>query len=181
MHIALEYQRHTSLIHDWQKKRDSIEITRKLSQELAPSVSHDSHMTNEGSTTDLSTNELKLPQVKPHPQLSALSSDEPHSISPDSGTDIDIRSNHGNIVMEPEEVSTAREEVATLVAEKHRLEARHKRMQIQLQEAKTKMMEVKEVSGGFILREGEREGGREKWRKEREIRLIVFVKLNITT
>lgn len=145
LHIALEYQRNMDLIQGWQRKRDSIDTLHRESLEVNPSTSHDSHMTREESTMVLSTNELPLPLS--HPQLSELSSGHHHSISPDSGTDIGISvGNHGNIVMEPEEVSTSREEVATLVAEKHRLEARHKRLQRQLQEAKTKMAEVKEVN-----------------------------------
>ena len=108
-------------------------------------------MINEASTTDSG---LRLPLIKPHPH---------HSISPDSGTDVGgpgnhddavmasgnvaiASGNHSNVVMEPEEVSLAREEVATLVADKQRLEARHKRLERQLKEIKTKMADVKEVS-----------------------------------
>ena len=143
LHNALEYQRHRACILDWQRKRDAIDTDRLG---LLPSGSHDSHMTNEASTTDSG---LHLPLIKPHPH---------HSISPDSGTDVGgpgnhddtvtaiASGNHSNMVMEPEEVSSAREEVATLVADKQRLEARHKRLERQLKEIKTKMADVKEVS-----------------------------------
>ena len=117
---------------------------------MLPSASHD--MAQQESTTVLSTNELHLPPIKPHPQLVTVATEEPHSISPDSGTDIGISGNHGNLsdnhddmIMEPEEVSTAREEVATLVAEKQRLEAQHRRFDRLLQETKAKMMDTKEV------------------------------------
>ena len=165
---ALEYQKYTACIQDWQRKRASIDSIVKdnedlvpsashdshvTQQPLLPSTSHDSHVTRQDSTTVLSTNELHLPPVNPHPQqLVTMAADEPHSISPDSGTDIGISGNHGNhssnhddVVMEPEEVSTAHEEVATLVAEKQRLEAQHRRLDRLLQETKAKMTETKEV------------------------------------
>ena len=133
-------------IQDWQRKRESLGIATKPSQDLALSVSHDSHVTHDVcSTTTLSPkeHELQLLLAKPHPHLTT---GDPHCISPDSGTDIGMVGNHDNIVTEPEEVTSPREEVATLVAEKQRLEARHKRLQRQLQDAKTKMAAVKEVS-----------------------------------
>lgn len=130
LHNALEYQRHTACIQDWQRKRESLDPSTKQRQDLTSPVSHDGH-------------ELQLPLIKPHPQLTT---GEPQSFSPDSGTDVGSGGgNHDNIVMELEEVSISREEVATLVAEKQRLEARHKRLQRQLQGAKTKMAAVKEV------------------------------------
>ena len=147
LHNALEYQRHRACILDWQRKRDSIDVTATGRQGLLPSASHDSHVTNEASTSQTG---LQLPLVQPHPQphpqLAMLATGEHHSISPDSGTDIGISGNHDNTVLEPEEVSVAREEVATLVSDKQRLEARHKRLERQLKETKTKMAEVKGVS-----------------------------------
>ena len=166
---ALEYQKYTACIQDWQRKRASIDSVVKESQDLLlpstshdshvtrqpllPSISRDSHMTQQDSTTALSTNELHLPPIMPHPQQPiTMATDKPSSISPDSGTDIGISGNHGhhsgnhdNVVMEPEEVSTAREEVATLVAEKQRLEAQHRRLDRLLQETKAKMVETKQV------------------------------------
>lgn len=142
---ALEYQRHITCIREWQRKRESLDIPTKTSQDLAPSASHDSHVTHDTRspiTLSPKDHELQLPLTKPHPQqITGV----PHSISPDSGTDIGVAGNHDNIAMEPDEVSTSREEVATLVAEKQRLEARHKRLQRQLHDAKTKMAAVKEV------------------------------------
>ena len=135
---ALDYQRHVTCIQDWQRKRDSLGTAAKSSQDL---VSHDRHVTHDAnSPTTLSAkdHELQLLLGKPHPHLTT-------SISPDSGTDVGVAGNDDNLVTEPEEVSASREEVATLVAEKQRLEARHKRLQRQLQDAKTKMAAVKEV------------------------------------
>ena len=159
---ALEYQKYTTCIQEWQRKRASIDSIVKDSQELLPSashdshvtqqvllpsMSHDSHVTQQESATVLSTNELRLPPVMPRPQqLITMATEDPHSISPDSGTDIGISGNHDNVVLEPEEVSTAREEVATLAAEKQRLEAQHRRFDRLLQETKAKMTETKEVS-----------------------------------
>ena len=136
---ALDYQRHITCIQDWQRKRESLGTAAKTSQDLASSLSHDNHVIHDAcSATTLSPkdHELQLLLAKPHPH---------HSISPDSGTDIGVAGNLDDLVMEPEEVSTSREEVATLVAEKQRLEARHKRLQRQLEDAKTKMATVKEV------------------------------------
>ena len=145
---ALEYQRFVACIHEWQRKQGPTDGTVKDSQELMPSASHDSHVTqHEPELTSVpSTNELHLPHpIEPPPQVCAKEGRILHSISPDSGTEIGISGNHDNTVMEPEEVSTAREEVATLVAEKQRLEAQHRRLDRQLQEVKTKMAETKEV------------------------------------
>ena len=58
-------------------------------------------------------------------------------------------------IMEPLDVASSREELATLVADKQRMEAQHKRLQRHLGEIRAKMAEVQEVS----CREY-REGGR---------------------
>ena len=171
---ALEYQKHSACIQEWRRKRASTDSITKDSQDLhvlspsashdshviqqplPPVTSHDSHMTQEDSTTVSSTNKLSI-MTRPQ-QLVTLAADELHSISPDSGTDIGPSRNHGNnsgnhddVVMEPEEVSTAREEVATLVAEKQRLEALHRRLDRLLVESKTKMAETKQVPNFMIL------------------------------
>jgi hypothetical protein len=110
-------------------------------------------MTQEDSTTVSSINKLHLPPIATRPQqLVTMAADKHHSISPDSGTDIGVSGNHDNVVMEPEEVSTAREEVATLVAEKQRLEALHRRLDRLLVESKTKMAETKQVQNFAIFK-----------------------------
>ena len=169
---ALEYQKHSACIQEWQRKRASTDSITKDSQDLLspiasydshviqqplpPVTSHDSHMTQEDSTTVSSTNKLSI-MTRPQ-QLVTMAADELHSISPDSGTDIgpsrnrgDNSGNHDDVVMEPEKVSTAREEVATLVAEKQRLEALHRRLDRLLVESKTKMAETKQVPNFMIL------------------------------
>ena len=47
--------------------------------------------------------------------------------------------------MEPLDVASSREELATLVADKQRMEAQHKRLQRRLREIRTKMVELQEV------------------------------------
>lgn len=168
---ALEYQKHSACIQEWQRKRASIDSIVKDSQDLlSPSASHDSHVTQQPlppamshdshmTQEDSATNKLHLLPIMTRPQqLITMATGEPHSISPDSGTDIGLSGNHGNnsvnhgdVVMEPEEVSTAREEVATLVAEKQRLEALHRRLDRLLVESKTKMAETKQVQNFMIL------------------------------
>ena len=49
-------------------------------------------------------------------------------------------------IMEPLDVASSREELATLVADKQRMEAQHKRLQRHLREIRAKMAEVQEVS-----------------------------------
>ncbi len=79
------------------------------------------------------------------------------SISPDSGTEMSVtaaaggasqREEHPEI--EPVEVSTARGEVALLVAAKQRLEAQHKRIERTLRENRTGISEFREVNGSYL-------------------------------
>ena len=156
----MEYQKYTACIKDWQRKETAGDgITKGLQelslseshgshmtqQPLLPSMSHDSHVIQEDSTTILHESESQHPSIMPRPQqLITMATDEPLSISPGSTSNIGIPGNHDNI-MEPDEVATAREEVATLVAEKHRLEAQHKRLERLLQETRARMVETKEV------------------------------------
>ena len=94
-------------------------------------------------------------QLKPSPAASSSSppcqSEEP-STSPDSGAVM-------SPIMEPLDVVSSREELATLVADKQRMEAQHKRLQRHLRETRAKMAEVQEVREHCKGWEGSEGGG----------------------
>ena len=66
-------------------------------------------------------------------------------LSPDSGAEVSSVP-----TMEPFDVSLAREEVATLVADKQRMEAQHKRLERRLKENRAKGDKIQEVNAYHI-------------------------------
>ena len=88
-------------------------------------TSHDAHVTYPATTSD-----------EGDPLVLAR---EP-CVSPDSGTELSSLP-----PMESYDVSSAREELATLVADKQRMEAQHKRVERRLKETRAKMAVIQEV------------------------------------
>lgn len=130
---ALESQRHLTSIHEWeqQQKKSPSTPSSPSGDEVQP--------TNENPAVDHVT-EQAVPCILPHGQS--------HDVPPDPREGPCVTLNPSTNVpppMEPLDVASSREELATLVADKQRMEAQHKRLQRRLREIRTKMVELQEV------------------------------------
>ena len=137
---GLESRRHRACIQEWtEHKRLSLSSpahsleghrsSHSLTSEAAAVhhvTGHDTHVTHPAATSD-EGNPLVLGAREP-------------CVSPDSGTELSSLP-----PMESYDVSSAREELATLVADKQRMEAQHKRVERKLKETRAKMAVIQEV------------------------------------
>ena len=128
---TLESQRHLAFIQEWERQKRSPSTP-------SPPSKDEVHPTNENPAMDHMT-EQAVSCILPHSQS--------HNILPDPGEEpcATLNSSTNVPLMEPLDVASSREELATLVAEKQRMEAQHKRLQRHLGEVRTRMAEVQEV------------------------------------
>ena len=144
---GLESRRHRACIQEWtEHKRLSLSSpTHSLAGHQSTHMEVD--LTNEAAAVDHVTSQASHDT---HVTLPAVTSDKISTlglcarelcVSPDSGTELSSLP-----PTESYDVSSAREELATLVADKQRMEAQHKRVERKLKETRAKMADIQEVS-----------------------------------
>ena len=151
---AMECQKHLGRINEWEQKRSSLEVTGTLapipqgSSILELTIPRSAEPITEGLGDDaciIATEpHLNDASLQEEPTLSLGVEQQPSSvhmsISPDSGT-AELSASQ----VEPFMVSSSREELSTLVADKQRMEAQHRRLERKVKENKSKVLEINEV------------------------------------
>lgn len=152
---ATECQKHLGRIREWEQKRSSINTTTTLTpipQEIT-TTDHTRPTDTVIETESITDENIHVADTDQHPN-DFCNHEEPAmlpgveqqtsgiltSISPDSGT-AEMSGSH----VEPYNVVCSREEVSTLVADKQRMEAQHRRLERKLQESRGKVLEINEV------------------------------------
>ncbi len=170
MQNAFDSQNHLSCIQHWEEARPSLSLSLPAGHMTELLGSHDNHVSNSQpaaleeakeeepcdkhviNTTGHLTKQEESgdTQTRPDPPkpLPLARCDQPtlgyqDALSPDSGAELSAVP-----PLEPFDVSSAREELATLVADKQRMEAQHKRLQRRLKAVRERELELHQVRPG---------------------------------